>query len=332
MSIKTLVALFLFAASSALAAVTVTSVTPGAGPVAGGTHVIIKGTGFSNNCNICSPPLAPPLVYFGGEASPAVTFIDSTTLEAVTPPHFPGAFAVTVVNHDHAGEAGLVNAFTFTGDLNEAFEQILFPIFSRPVFGAFNSEFHTVPVVWNKGTSPVSFYGSDLECYLINPPRGRFVPQTFRADQEFESTLLPDCSQSIGRVFWVTKGAELAANLRVADVSRSATSHGTEIPVVRRAGFTTGRIALLGVPADPRFRITLRIYSLAQSSDPVNIDGFNRQVFLTPGRDVFEPSYAVVSDLPRTMRRVVITSSPVPLWAFITVTNNETQHITTITP
>jgi len=96
--------------------------------------------------------------------------------------------------------------------------------------------------------------------------------------------------------------------------------------------FTTGRIVLLGVPADPRFRLTLRIYSLAQTTGPVNVEGLGRQLFLIPGGDLHEPSYAEVSDLPRTLNRVVLQSSGAPIWAFITVTNNDTQQITTITP
>jgi hypothetical protein len=38
----------------------------------------------------------------------------------------------------------------------------------------------------------------------------------------------------------------------------------------------------------------------------------------------------VLIDVPRDVGGVHIPGTP--LWAFITVTNNETQHITTITP
>jgi hypothetical protein len=322
----------------------ITSVTPNAGPVAGGTTVVIRGTGFSNNCIICSPPFGGPAVFFGGTAAASVQFFDSTRLEAVTPPHLPAAVALTVSQLDGSAPVTLPDAFTFTGDPNTAFEPILFPIFMPPVHGAFGSEFRTDARVWNKGPEQRLFlYGVDVRCLQMNPVAN---PVTYPITIDFEgieTNLITDCSQSTGRVLWVRKGTSgsLAANLRVADLSREATSHGTEIPVVRQANFTTQKIALLGVPVDPNFRSTLRIYSLVPTTDPVNIsiNGLGRQIFLTPGRDIFEPAFAAVNDLvlsglpsDQFTIRVVILPTTVPLWAFISVTNNTTQQITTITP
>lgn len=65
--------------------------------------------------------------------------------------------------------------------------------------------------------------------------------------------------------------------------------------MVRASDFTKERIALLNVPNDSKFRSTLRVYSLART---------------TAGAT---PLYEAIR-------------------AFITVTNNETQQITTITP
>jgi hypothetical protein len=63
---------------------------------------------------------------------------------------------------------------------------------------------------------------------------------------------------------------------------------------------------------------------------------------LTGSSDPFEPAYASFADFPVDAGtvRVTITVDPiitllpveVPIWAFITVTNNDTQAITTITP
>ena len=101
------------------------------------------------------------------------------------------------------------------------------------------------------------------------------------------------------------------------------------------------------VPTDPRFRLTLRIYGLNQGEEFVNVSFHDRklQVPLQPGRDRFTPSYAEVTDFrplgieqPREMTVLVevphsdTTAPATPIWAFITVTNNLTQHITTITP
>jgi hypothetical protein len=129
--------------------------------------------------------------------------------------------------------------------------------------------------------------------------------------------------------------------------------HGVEIPVVRVEDFSDDTIALVDVPTDPRFRLTLRIYGLNRGEDLVYLwygrgsgnccgDTWNStQVQLQPGRTMFEPSYAVVTDFrpadgfpafPETINVLVQAPQQSPVWAFITVTNNETQHITTITP
>jgi IPT/TIG domain len=314
----------------AIAAPTLSSITPASSPVTGGVRVVIRGSGFSNLCTLCSPPgPAAPFVAFGNEQATDVKFIDATTLEAVTPPNLPGTVTVSVGNRDGSGNAQF-GGFTYTGSMTDAFEPLLFPIFTRPVRGAFGSEFRTTARIFPIGPEQVRLYGQDLLCYLIDPPIGPDVARLVTG----EVTLLPDCNPMTGRILWTPKGtaSSLAANIRVADVSREATSHGTEIPVVRQNEFTTGPIALLGVPTDPRFRLTLRIYSLAQTSGPVFVDGYG-QVFLTPGRDQWEPSYAQIGDLPRTLTRVYIhPTGNIPLWALITVTNNETQQITTITP
>jgi hypothetical protein len=329
--IRRLAFLALFVASTALAAPNITSVTPNSGPAAGGTRVVIKGTGFTNNCIICSPPFAGPSVSFGTAPATEVKFIDATTVEAVAPAHLPGAVVVLVRNLDGSGSAILPDGFTYSGNATDAFDPVLFPIFMPPVHGAFGSEFHTTARVFNKGSLFLLLYGLDTSCYLFDPPHSAFDPQLIVPNID-EQELLTGCSRSVGRVFWITKGGDLAASLRVADVSRSATSHGTEIPVVRARDFSSSPIALLGVPSDPRFRITLRIYSLGPVHAPVVIENFGRPIFLTQGHDIFEPWYAEVSDLPRTMSRVLILPGDAPIWAFITVTNNETQQITTITP
>lgn len=323
----------------------ITSITPNSGPVTGGTKVIIKGTGFSNNCITCSPPFGDPDVYFLETPAASVTFIDAQTIEAVTPPHLPATVPVRVQQYDGTPAAYFENGFTFTGDPNEAFDPILFPIFTGPVQGAFGSEFHTTPRVWNKAFSGVvTLYGVDTSCTLIDPPIYPLFPFPMQAGG-MELQLIPHCSTSVGRVFWVPKGQDtIAANLRVADVTRQAESHGVEIPVVHRQDFTDERIALLGVPIDARYRLTLRVYSLVRGPVLINLGIGNEghQIVIQPGADFFEPAFGTFTDFPlpaelpagQTTIRVTVDapSSDMPIWAFITVTNNDTQQITTITP
>jgi hypothetical protein len=85
-----------------IAAPTVTSVAPGAGPAGGGTAVTITGAGFAGGATAS----------LGGTAATGVTVVNSTTITATTPAHAAGAVNVVVTSLD--GQAGtLANGFTF---------------------------------------------------------------------------------------------------------------------------------------------------------------------------------------------------------------------------
>jgi hypothetical protein len=344
---------FLVAASSAAAGPVITSVTPSHGPASGGWTVVIQGTGFSNDCSICSAPFLPPDVFFGSTRSDSVSFIGATELRAVAPPHAAGAVSVTVTQ-DLGETFTLPDAFTYVDDLYDAFDPILFPIFSPPVHGQGGSEFVTTATVWNKTAHTASLYGMDA-CDFDPPtdPKAPFLLGPGLLEQD----LFPECSATPGRLFFVPKGdTSLAAGLRVWEVTRQNENHGVQIPVVRRKDFIDDHlIGLLSVPNNPKFRLTLRVYGLNRGATTVTMfiigsDGHVlnfKQFPLLHTNDPFSPSYAVFTDFPDPARpgadKLIvmvgiafgpgdIVPPPTPLWAFITVTNNETQHITTITP
>lgn len=336
---KSLLLLLALVAASTLAAdPSITSVTPSEGPVAGDTTVIIRGDGFSDVA-IGSPFIfgVPPSVLFGSTEAASVRFIDDHTLEVKTPPHLPATTSITVINHDGSGRATLDRAFTFTGDPQSAFDPILFPVFLPPVDGAFSSRFETLARVSNRTFTQKSiFYGVDTSCYLFAPATGPYDANVITQSAE----LLTGCSRSVGRVFWVRRsGSPLVANLRVRDTSRQASSAGVEVPVVQLSDFTNDRIVLMGVPADPRFRKMLRVYSLEPGGVFANLT-YNGQsvgpIFLKPSTNIFEPAYTELDDFPTNLppgSTIEVTlSSPKRIWAFISVTNNDTQEITLISP
>jgi hypothetical protein len=321
-----------------LVAQTQYTITPSRGPVTGGTQVTIKGS-FGE---------WPYGVIFGDTSVPA-TRVDATTLTATTPAHLPGEVNVTIFEYDIGLLTGL--KFTFEGEPEDAFERLLLPVFTEPIAGAFGSEFRTELTMRLAGASSATIEGFYFHCPVLCIENGR-RPVTLTTTQ-------PDLPGNIayagapGAFLYVPKGdaEHLAANLRVLDTSRSAENFGTEIPIVRERELTEGwddSITLLGIPSDPRFRNTLRIYSDSQFAVDavVDIEGAgvssSQRVTLRPGTNLFEPGYAQFSNFPTgvgplrvTIRLITlpITMPPPPrLWAFVSVTNNVTQHITTITP
>jgi hypothetical protein len=150
----------------------------------------------------------------------------------------------------------------------------------------------------------------------------------------------------------IVPGAVVRFNFRVRDLSRQASTWGTELPVVRASDFTAEPIQLLNLPTDPRFRFTVRIFAI---EGPSSISARVRVHDLLSGRVLRElpltlqrfgqpaayyPAYAQLDSLSPELAnlgsdRVGIEVSPSDsmqkLWAFVTVTNNDSQHVTTVT-
>lgn len=316
----------------------VTSISPASGPAAGGTEVTIKGQ-FAPNW--------PNTAYFGATPAASTQVVNETTIVAVTPPHLPGSSAVAVLEGDVLSNSN--HRFTFHGPAPATFERILIPTFTPPVKGAFGSEFHTELLAMTKRGATVPIWGIAPVCPIATcrawqmPDDAQHIQSNSFAIDLNNGTMT---SGNPGRFVYIEKAheANLALNLRVSDVTRDAQNFGTEIPVVREREMTRDeQIVLPGVPLDPRFRNTLRIYSTEEIRVQVRIGDEIRSVVLAPGGDAFEPAYAQIGDFPTGVGTISVTIDPpetvllpigpVPLmWAFVTVTNNDTQLITTIAP
>ena len=81
---------------------TITSVTPSFGPLAGNTLVTIRGANFQSGT----------VVTIGGLPATSITFVNSQTLTASTPPHTPGSKNVVDTNPD-LQSGTLSNGFTY---------------------------------------------------------------------------------------------------------------------------------------------------------------------------------------------------------------------------
>lgn len=85
----------------------ISTVGPNSGPVAGGTTVIISGSSFSQSAS----------VVFGGVPATSVAVVSSTELKAVTPAHASGTVTVAVNEgyHHQYQSATFTGGFTYTG-------------------------------------------------------------------------------------------------------------------------------------------------------------------------------------------------------------------------
>ena len=322
-------------------------VFPPIGPVAGGTAATIEGEfDFSG----LADPCGGPRVYIGGVAA-QVTGYDETTIEIKTPPYSAGRFDVLV---DRCGAKGaLKNGFTYVAGNGRTWDRLLLPVYlARDLAGAFGSVWRTTLSGYNS-LGDLAFTGHpEYECQF--PSNNAAVP-CFELVRHGSFTPLVDTDQhQPGRIVYIETGEpkRVRFNLRVTDVSRLSSSLGTELPVVYEddAIGPFDQIVLQNIPLGESYRQKLRIYRI-DTGDPATIN-----IFLNDGNDslgvrtvtmsqeplvggyLLYPGY-VDLDLDRlpelaghSRADIVISVPEGRYWAYVSVTNNDTQQVTHITP
>lgn len=219
-------------------------------------------------------------------------------------------------------------------------EQILLPIVSPiPTPGANGSQWVTRLWVTNIGAQPIQIFA---DCSVLCPPT---ILQPGDSIGNPAVTLLLPTALLTG----TPDTSTLQVSLRVLDLSRQATSAGTEIPAVRTTNLRTDTIHLLGIPVDYRFRYTLRVYTMASSQVTIRAKTMGN-----PGTTLVEMNLPIersaAQEVPGYLQLdnflanntafndgdyfiVEVSANPaVPLWAFIAIANNDTEQVTTITP
>ncbi|HUJ14105.1 MAG TPA: IPT/TIG domain-containing protein [Thermoanaerobaculia bacterium] len=313
-----------------LLAISIASVSPASGTA--GTTVTVRGSGFAPGAQ----------VWFAGVRA-ETTFGDANTLVATAPRFAPVSVDVSVDSSNDFTKTA--NGFTYAD--NGDFERLLLPIFTPPTTGAFGSQFVTSLSIWNTA-------GSDIDLFAFAPWPCNFIgecsplpgpaPMTLKARQGAPASLFPAYDGDPGRLLYIPRGAfdRLAASLRAADISRSVQSFGTRIPIVPEREFRGDFLALVDVPSSGNFRETLRIYSL-DAGTAVHVRLINNDstqivadfdTDLPDPADGFHPGYAQIGDLPMfDGGRIEITPNDGKrIWAFVSVTNNDTQEITVVAP
>lgn len=312
--------------------------------------IVLKGEPL--RCNEAA--LCAPTVHFG---SMVATVVNQTGDEIhVQLPGFPpiGTHNVTVSRGSQTLRRW--EAFHVFDPRNqpapEFFTPVLLPVMSYAQ-GALGSIWETEASIYNgNGYQFINAYGTlfNVACVLCDPPPPPGVPanytQTIRASQL-------GLTRSAGYLLYVPRDAaeNLFFGLLVRDLSRQAEALGAEVPVVREAEWYDRRFSLLNVAVDPRFRVALRVYSRAASTTAYLIfRALDSEVPLvthtivttaTTGEGLTHGAFTIndiLAAYPTLTNRGPLRIEIVPsrpddlLWAFASITNNATQHVTVISP
>jgi hypothetical protein len=238
-----------------------------------------------------------------------------------------------------------------------AVERVLLPVaIQGEVPGAFGSRWVSELVITNTGLTPAEIGGSiDYGCWGIVPCMPPSLPA--RATAYPRPELLTEGIPA-GFLFLHSGADALAIHLRVQDVSRQAQTWGTEVPVVRESDAFTTVVHLQDVPVTPGFRQLLRIYGFdggavrirvyrivpttqfPDRAQPDELLGEHAVALPSPAFGLKNvPAYAQIdladlpaSDATRVRLEIESATEGLKFWAMVSVTNNETQHVTLITP
>jgi hypothetical protein len=287
-----------------------------------------------------------PLVFFGDVQSPHVTLVDATHTKAIAPAHAIGAVPLTVRDFGADTLRTHLN-FAYTHDL----EWILIPIALQPTGASQGTRWVSEIVVYNDSDDSIPideevcfFIGAPFDCGRPArrvPPHSslRVEPGSDNADYP-EMSLFPPVDQA-GR---------LSYSVRLYETSRDPDGAGIEIPVIRWGDVKATKIWLPFVTTSARFRSTIRIFTggmdivlrvrdaatgdvLAQREKLLNFPTDAPRFTVITWNDILSSPEVRAHDRVRIEVQSVGTAWEVaPVWALLTLTDNDTQHVEVFTP
>lgn len=312
-------AVLLFAcALPAFADFTVSTVIPSAGPVSGGTIVHLHGTNLLGAPLACASLQCSVYVQFGDTLG-TVIFDSAEEIVVVAPAHAAGTVDL-IVNVPVGPPLTLKSAFVFQGPKSDTV-RVLLPI-AAGAQGLLNTSWQTDVLAHNETPLAVTIAGTTV------PPAS-----TQRL------TLSP---ASTGMFLQIPRSAAdgITITTHVHDTTHDAENLGVDIPSVPETQFRRS-LVLTGVPADARYRVLLRVYGYP-GNYPIDVrlrndatgELLSSQRLTLAGSDVAYLQLPIVATLSSALRVEVTTARELdpPIWAFLTLTNNTTENVTTITP
>jgi hypothetical protein len=349
-------------AFSASAVPVITRVTPQTAFRFAPTLATVSGSGFGTG---------PLSVFVGGVPAEVLSSDDDEIRIRIFPsvdgqPRPLGRADVRVVLPAGGGEATRQNAIDFTdyAETLDNYTPLLVPILTGEfVPGANGSLWAGELTIFNASAFNSLLLGPFNDPRFITPPMG---PMHF-IDSGRTDELMPLFARSnSGGAFIHVPNPQLddvKLSLRVRDLSATDRNWGTDLPVVERED-AASEVTLLDIPTDQRFRATLRVYHWSAEggwparvrvfvpNNPVPVATFDlsatagaasewdegEELLLQPGYSQLDLLTPEIRAAGQTIRveidnlAAIISPPPPPIWAFVSVTNNETQQVTVMTP
>jgi hypothetical protein len=319
------------------------------GGTAGGTTVVFNAIGCATfSCEGAK-------VFFGDKPAASVQ-VAGPFITAVTPPG-SRVGPVDVKIRFSIQEMTVPSAFTYVSP--QQYETILLPSFTdREIPGAFGSRWRVEHGVYNGNDveleAPVDFMNLEIHCQILCPGN-----PTIPALRVAPIPSMEPYTRSPNWLLHVRKPLDTALrfSLRVRDLSRADETWGTELPVVHERDFAQ-RVQLFDVPLQARFRQNLRIYALPQGTTcctdvTVRFYAIDTNALLheTTAKLILPPAAQGSPEFPAQPEtaelssfgniaalaghdrvRVEVDGGSRLIWAYVSVTNNDTQDVTVVSP
>lgn len=238
------------------------------------------------------------------------------------------------------------------------YEKFLVPIhLPAPAPGAFGSRWISELRILNRGPQDaiVENYGIDCGGPSLCLPEP--IPPLVSAPGDRVRIPIGGPIPSVLLLAHPATAGQLVFTSRVRDASRESEGWGTWLPVVPESGQFHGRLYLLDIPVDDRYRLTLRVYSMDlalgrsvrvrvhlardfEGAIPPEPDALLGETTLPLHYESdVKPLYAELNELPlaaagtpSSIWLTVEPDGPFGIWAMLSITNNATQEVTMILP
>lgn len=316
---RTWTLLLFVCAIPAFADITISTVTPAAGLTSGGTIVHLHGTNLFGPALGCAALGCSVYVQFGDTLG-TVIYDSADEIIAVAPQHVAGPVDL-FVNVPLNPTLTLKNAFAYQDPKSDTV-RVLLPI-AAGTQGIFNTTWQTDVLAHNEMASPVVIAGTTV------PPL---------STQKL--TLSPS---STGMFLTIPRSVfeGVTITTHVHDKTHDAENLGVDVPSIPETQFRRS-VVLTGVPNDSRYRVLLRVYGYPGNYQTiVRVRDDSTGALLATQNFTLTASDLAYLQMPVTaapsspvLRVEVTTGAPTdpPIWAFLTLTNNTTENVTTITP